>query len=196
MTDARKLEKPEDIKILWAKAIAFGLAIVTFISCFIIAPKRVFSKDLPYTLATSLALTTEENFLLHSYKVYGSEDRFNDGLISDVAEQKEAFKTRNEILAVKIYGAPKIEVKEDYLLIQDTGVPDLNIEYYIVQNLIIDETSLPCRTFIMLLQDVFTLINTIYFAVLLFLSLIITLPSSIKLTRIIIQISKSRQSHQ
>ena len=184
----------EDIKVIWVKSIFYGFIILLCLFMFILAPKKIFQENDAYELATSMAITNEENLMLYDYDVYSNNERFAQGLIDDVAQTKSSFKDRNEVMAIKIYGVEsKTEYKDDYVFIEDPEVPQLNIEYYIVKDIQFDETNLPARTFIMLFNDVGTLANHIYFAILLFVSLLIVFPFSIKLTKVIIHIQKYNQ---
>ena len=137
------------------------------LSFIIVAPKKIFQENLPFQLATSMAITSEDNFILFDYKVYSNEERFNTGLITDFQETKQSFTDRSEIVAVKIYGETAfIEVREDYIFITSPDTPELNIEYYLVQSMMFDDIKIPCRTFIMLFTDISTLVNNIYVVVL------------------------------
>ena len=184
----------DELEILWVKIGIYSIIIVLCLVFFILAPKRIFAKDMSFTLATSLAVTSDESLLLYDYEVYSNMDRFNQGLIDDVTEVKLAFRERSEIVAVKIYGeTASIEKKDDYIFIVSPDVPELNIEYYMVKDINFDGTNLPVRTFIMLFDDVSLLVNNIYFTLLTVISLAIIFPVSIKLTRILIFIKKSKK---
>ena len=183
-----------DIRVLWSQLIAFSIIVLTAISCLIFAPKNAFSDHLPYTIASSLASLDSDNLLLYDYKVYSNENRFNDGLIYDVAKKLADFKQRSEILAVKVPGDYSVEYKTDYYLIHDSTVPELNIEYYLVKNITFSDTSLPARTVILLLNEVFSIVDLIYLGLLIILTLSFTLPFSIKIVRVAIKISSFKKS--
>lgn len=189
--------KPDFIEVMWAKIIVYSLIIVISLSFIIVAPKKIFQENLPFQLATSMAITSEDNFILFDYKVYSNEERFNTGLITDFQETKQSFTDRSEIVAVKIYGdSAFIEVREDYIFITSPDTPELNIEYYLVQSMMFDDIKIPCRTFIMLFTDISTLVNNIYVVVLTVVSLLVIAPISFKLTRFIVEIKRLNKVNQ
>lgn len=169
--------------VIWTKLSIYIFIVLLSLVLFFLAPKKVFKEDTPYRVATSMAIISDENYIFHDYKVYSTNERFEVGLINDVEEVKDSFKTRNEIVAVKIYGdSLKTEIKDDYLIIYSPDVPDLNIEYYIVGNMNLDDVSIPCRTFIILFTDIITLVNNIYLSIIL---VVIILILSIFIIKII-----------
>ena len=185
--------KNEDklLEVLWTKSIIYLIITIFLITFVIIAPKKVFRDNMAFFLATSMAITTEDNLMLYDYKVYGSEERFNEGLIEDVEEVKLDFLERNEIVAVKIHGSNNMtDIRDDSVFITSTDTPELNIEYYLVKDMEFNDINLPCRTFIMLFQDISRLINTIYLAIFFVFSISIFIPISIKLARNISYLTK------
>jgi hypothetical protein len=178
--------KNEDLlsEVLWVKAILYSLTILIVIVVAIVVPKKVFDDGRAYQLATSMAAITDDGILLYDYKVYGNETRFNDGLIYDVEEAILAFKERNEVLAVKIYGENNsVEINDDYIFIISPETPELNIEYYLVKDIEINDIKIPCRTFIMLFEDISKIVNIVYLSLFLIISICIFTSVSIKLTR-------------
>jgi hypothetical protein len=172
------------IEMLWGKCIVYSLLFLLVVIAFILAPKNVFDKKASYLLATSMAITKNDNLLLYDYQVYGNIERFEQGLLSDVQEVKLDFQERNEIVAIKIYGENNlIETREDYIFIIDSETPELNIEYYLVKDLEFNDIYIPCRTFIMLFTDISNLVNNIYFALYLVFFIILFPPISIKFLR-------------
>ncbi|MDY0294684.1 MAG: hypothetical protein RBQ71_02640 [Acholeplasmataceae bacterium] len=171
----------EDFPIILTKVILLGVLILTCLVLFIFAPKQIISNDFPFVVATSLAISDESNLLLYDYEVYATSDRFEQGLIDDVTETKATFRERNEIMAIKVYGlSNRIEYKEDYIVIYNQDTPELNIEYYLIKDMIFDEMSFPCRTFIVLINDLKPVVNHIYIGVVLFITLAILAPATIK----------------
>jgi hypothetical protein len=160
------------------------------------APKVVFDAYLPYRLATSMAIIEEENLLLYDYKVYSNEIRFENGLIEDLALQKARFIERNEIMLVKIPGDARIEFFDDYVLVQSPEVPELNIEYYLVQNISVGDISLPGRTLIMLFQDVIKVINNTYFTLLTILFFLLFVPQLFTIVSISFQILEEKSKNK
>lgn len=181
----------EDIPVLVTKVILLGLVILTCLILFIVAPKRIISNDLPFKMATSLAITDESNMLLFDYKVYATEERFNEGMLDDVEEMKLAFRERSEIMAIKIYGENEsIQIKDDYVFIVDQDTPELNIEYYLIKDMIFDEMSFPVRTFIILVNDLKPVVNHIYLALISLVTLLILTPTTVKFVKSSIQLKK------
>lgn len=181
----------EDIPVLVTKVILFGLIIITCLILFIVAPKRIISNDFPFMIATSLAITDESNMLLFDYKVYATEERFNEGMLNDVEKMKLAFRERSEIMAIKIYGENEsIQIKDDYVFIVDQDTPELNIEYYLIKDMMFDEMSFPVRTFIILVNDLKPVINHIYLAFISLATLLILTPTTVKFVNSSIQLKK------
>lgn len=181
-------------EVLWVKTIIYSVIILILISILLFTPKKVFDEDMPFQLATSMAITSDDNLLLYDYDVYGTIERFNEGLIVDVEETKLAFKERNEILVVKVPGdIERTEVKDDYIYITSKDVPELNIEYYLVKDMTVNGISIQCRTFIMLFQDISQLTNSIYFALYFVFIISVFTPTATKLTRCIIVILKRKR---
>lgn len=181
----------EDIPVLMTKVILFGLIIITCLILFIVAPKRIISNDFPFMMATSLAITDESNMLLFDYKVYATEERFNEGMLDDVEEMKLAFRERSEVMAIKIYGENEsIQIKDDYVFIVDHDTPELNIEYYLIKDMMFDEMSFPVRTFIILVNDLKPVVNHIYFAFISLVTLLILTPTTVKFVKSSIQLKK------
>lgn len=151
-----------DKRVLLTKAIAFGVVAATLLGGFIATPKSLFKDDSAYTLAVGTASLSDDNLLLHSYKVYPTDEKFKDGLVTDVNKTLAAFKERNEVMVVKIPGIKNVSYETDYILVQDPTTPDLNIEYYLASNMEIVNTSVSCRTAVSLIQSIMNKINILY----------------------------------
>jgi len=191
----KKIE--EDIEIIWVKTIIYGLAILVLLVLVALAPKQVFSNDLGYRLATSMSIAEDENLLLYDYQVYGTEERFNQGLIEDVSEVKNDFKDRNEILAIKIYGEKEtIVYYDDYLYMTDPDTPELNIEYYLVKDMEFNDMNVPSRTFIMLFDDIARLVNNVYLGLFIIIAFSIFTPLTVKLTRRVLYLIGYYKKHR
>lgn len=190
-------DKDEPIEVLWVKTAVYSLSLLLLLIFVIFAPKEIFNSQKSNTLAVSMALTGDDSLILYDYKVYSNETRFASGLIDDVAEEKQAFLTRNEVLAVKIYGETnKIEIREDLIFITSPETPELNIEYYLVQYMEVANINVPCRTFILLFEDVSRLINNIYIAIIAIISMSIFIPTSIKLTRTVVTLINKKNAQK
>jgi hypothetical protein len=189
--------KEDNVAVLLAKIITQSVIIILCLLFILLAPKTVFSKDLPFRLATSMAIVSDENLLLYDYKVYSNEDRFNNGLINDLKIVKDKFSGRNEIMAVKIYGETStLDVRVDYIFITSPDIPELNIEYHLVKDMSFNGINIPNRTFVMLFKDISVIVNTIYLAIFLIVSISFIAPTSIKLTRNIVNYSKVKKINQ
>ena len=190
-----KINKNDSKELLILKAVISSIIILFCIFFFIFAPKRIFEKNDSFEFATSMVLLNDENFLLYDYEVYSNLSRFEQGLIDDIAEVNQAFKERSELMAVKVYGEEdSIEIRSDYVYIVSTETPELNIEYYIIRDLRVADVSMPCRTFIMLFDDLSTLVNNIYLVVLLIITLAFLFPSTIRLTKLVIWIKDQKKT--
>lgn len=174
-------------EVLWTKCIIYSVIILFLIIFMIIIPKKVFDENAPFILAISIAITDDDNLMLYDYDVYGTEERFNEGLDSDVSAVKADFKERNEILVVKIYDEDiTTEVRNDYIFMTHPDIPELNIEYHLVKNVSINNIYIQSRAFIMLFQDISKIINFVYFALVFVFFVSTFTPFSIKLSRSII----------
>lgn len=186
-----KTNNEEPLQVIWVKSIIYSIVFIMIIVFMIITPKKVFSDDLSFKLAASMAITHESNLLLYDYQVYGSEQRFTDGLEDDLDDVMNDFKERNELLAVKINGnSNSIEVREDYIYIVSTETPEMNIEYYLVKDMSFNDITIPVRTFIMLFNDISVVINNVYRSIFWVFSIIIFIPVTIKLTRNIFHLTE------
>lgn len=177
-------KKHISLEILWIRIIAAILILLIILAFSIFAPKRIFSVDKSTELAISMAVTSTESLLFYDYDVYGTEERFNDGLIQDIDIVESLFKERDEVLAVKIYGeTDSMEIRNDYIFITSPDTPLLNIEYYLVQYMEFNDINIPCRTFIILFTDISRVINTVYIALYTIVTMSILIPTSISLTK-------------
>lgn len=186
----KKSKKQIDfIEILKIKLAASIILIAIAFSTLFVVPTHVFSEDIASDLAMSLAVRSEENMILYSYKVYSTQERFEKGLTEDVADVLKVFKERNEVLAVVIYGQPlSITVDEEFIFVTSPDVPQLNIEYRLVKDLKIENTTLTIRTFIGFLKELFYLINTIFYTLYLMILYLITILALIKTVRFYLMI--------
>ena len=145
----------------------------------LITPKEILEYKDGIELAYSLSSLSTENVLFYDYKVYPTQERFENGLIEDVEIKLQDFKNRNEFMIIKIYGpSDKTYLSGEYLVIESDDVPDLNIEYYLLKDLKLDQITLPNRTFLTFFEDFSRIINRIYLG-LFIIFVILTLPSSI-----------------
>lgn len=185
-----KDEKPTYI----TKIVCYSLFVLLVIIGLILVPKELMNYDEVYSFATSAADINENTLVMYDYKVYGTENRFNQGLDSDVLSQLSTFKERGEILLVKIYGEDEnLVYKEDYWLQTSGDVVELNIEYYIVPNIRIQNNSLPSRSILLLVKDVLVKIDVIYTLLIILFSLLILCPSTIGIIRAVIDLTKLKK---
>lgn len=167
-----------------------SVTLLTTIITFLAIPKTIFSSNAHYEMTTPMAILDQSNLLLYKYKVYVDETRFNTGLIVDIEAERLQFSSRNELMLVKIPGEFRVEFKSDYILMVEPDIPELNIEYYLVKNILIDSTSIPARTAILLLKDVFQTINTFYIVIILIIFFLLLVPQSIQISKILFSIKK------
>ncbi|MGD9909431.1 MAG: hypothetical protein AB7U79_02360 [Candidatus Izemoplasmatales bacterium] len=192
-----KKSKTEEtvIEVLWVKLVSYSIFTLVLVFLLIFVPKQVFEDNMAYTMASSMAIPDSSNLLLYDYDVYATEARFTEGLIVDVNTVKAEFMERSEILAVMICGDEyKVEYKEDYLFIVNPDTPELNIEYYLAKDLSVNNMNVSCRTFIMLFEDISTLVNTVYIGVLTLFFGLTFIPFVVKLTRLIIGLKMKNKS--
>jgi hypothetical protein len=171
-----------------------SVTLLTTMVTFLAIPKTIFSSNAHYEMTTPMAILDQSNLLLYKYKVYSDETRFNTGLMIDLEAERLQFASRNELMVVKIPGEFKIEFQSDYILMVEPEIPELNIEYYLVKNIQIDETSIPARTAILLLRNVFQTINTIYLTTILIVFFLLFVPQTIQTFKILFSINHLRTS--
>jgi hypothetical protein len=177
------------LEILKIKLAASIILITIVFSTLFVVPTHVFSEDIASDLAMSLAVRTEENMILYSYKVYSTQERFENGLKEDVGDVLKVFKERNEVLAVAINGQSlSITVDEEFIFVTSPDVPQLNIEYRLVKDLKIENTTLTIRTFIGFLKELFFLINTIFYTLYIIIFFLITILALVKTVRFYLMI--------
>jgi hypothetical protein len=174
----------DQVKLFQTKLTTFIITTIITLTGFIITPKALFKQELPYQLATSLALVDDDNLIFYDYKVYSSEERFLIGLSQDVIAKKQVFALQNDVMVVKIPGENKIEIFQDYILIQDENVPELNIEYHVLKNIEFNNTLIPARTFILLAQDVLKFANRIYLITMIVIFSLILIPQLFKVVKL------------
>jgi len=186
-----KKSKDISLPVLWVKTILYSVIVLVTLLLVIVAPKDILDEDSTYEIATSMAILEDDNLLLYDYKVYGTEERFNQGMIEDVGQVKEDFRERHEIVAIKIYGERETyQIRDDDILITSPDTPELNIEFYLVKDLTYNDVNLPARTFMTLYQDISVLVNNIYLGILLVVYFSIFTPLTIKITRMIVMLKK------
>jgi|694.fasta_scaffold96480_3 hypothetical protein len=178
------------VNYLIVKLTIVSVTLLTTMVTFLAIPKTIFSSNAHYEVTTPMAILDQSNLLLYKYKVYADETRFNTGLIVDLEAERLQFASRNELMVVKIPGEFKIEFQSDYILMVEPEIPELNIEYYLVKNIQIDATSIPARTAILLLKDVFQTINTIYLISILIVFFLLLVPQSIQTFKILFSINQ------
>ena len=183
--------KNDSFEVLLVKIMIWIMIVLISIILLIIAPKKVLSTHKSFELAVSMAIMEEDNLLLYDSKVYSNFTMFEEGLKNDVEDTLEAFIERNEIMAIRIYGNEEqmIDMK-DHVYIISNETSEFTIEYYVVKDLKINGFSLPCRTFIMLYDDISEVINHIYLTSLILISVCVIFPSSIKVTRLLMRIQQ------
>lgn len=189
MKENKNSETIKEVSII--KIILYSIFLLVLLALLILVPKKIFEDNLSFNIATSMVITDESNLLLYDYDVYATEARFNQGLIDDVDLVKSDFKSRSEILVVKIYGEEEsIEIKDDYVFIVSPNTPELNIEYYLAKDMSFNNITFSCRTFIKLFDDISNLVNTIYIGVLTIFFGLTIVPVTVSLTKNIVAVRK------
>ncbi len=190
MTD---LGKQESIELLWVRTILYSVVLLLTTVLFIVSPKHIFSKDFPMVIACSLAVIENENLLLYDYKVYASEERYKKALDSDIRDVRDAFLQRGEILIVRTRGPEEtLENRNTYFLMTSPNVPELNVEYYLIQHVKFNHMILPARTLVLTLEDIVNLANNIYFMLLILITCCILIPFSLKVTQNALRIKEQK----
>jgi hypothetical protein len=180
------------IEVITIKLITLLISLITLIIMVIVLPKTVFDGKTSFRLATSMAVIDDRSLLFYDYQVYATESRFNQALVEDFEKVLDDFKSRSEIVALQIYGDNyRVDFLEDYVLIINPEVPELNIEYYVVRNLEFDGIIIPTRTFIILFEDIASLVNTIYITMFVITSLSIFTRLMIKSTKYFLEIKNT-----
>ena len=140
-----------------------------------------------YDFAIAHVNTENKNLALYKYKVYGTENRFNEKALAFAENEVQFLKSKGEFAVVKIRGEYKEERRKDYVFISDESVPDLNIEIYIAQNIDIGNNSLPTRTIVVLLEDLLTKVIIVVYAIILLILLY-------KITRYFVTLTKDSRA--
>jgi hypothetical protein len=178
------------VNFLIVKLTIVSVTLLTTLITFVAIPKTFFPHAANYEMITPMAILDQSNLLLYKYKVYADETRFNIGLTLDVEVERLQFASRNELMVVKIPGEFKIEFQSAYILMVEPEIPELNIEYYLVKNIKIDTISIPARTGILLLRNIFQTINTIYLVSILIILFLLLVPQSIQISKILFSINQ------
>ena len=108
--------------------------------------------DLSYRALTPYLGQEEENLVFFDYYAYGTERRFSKGLTEDVIQSTQKLKENREGAVVKVPGKKASIICENYILVYDENVPDLNIEIYVAKNVNFWAMSLPFPTVVSLVE--------------------------------------------
>ena len=148
-----------------------------------IGPKELITKDQTYTFVASVA-DVENSSILLDYQVFGSQKRFEEALNTNPTEKLEELKGNGEVLMVKVYGESYVkEFKNGYWYVEDPNAIELNIEYYIVKNLSVANTSLPVHTLYELINDILVKVNKVGTTVVSLVSFVVCLPFAISISK-------------
>lgn len=185
--------KDGHIVLIWAQLVSRLLFLLMFILLFAFAPKKVFAKEFPYKLATSAVKLDDDNFMLFENYPAISEYSYNRDKEKTIHEIVLSFKEKNNIVAVRVYGANyKIEIKDDYIYIESPDVEALNIEAHYIYNIVLAGYAIPPKTLIILLKDLTKLINSIYLFIILVVFASLVLTFSYKLIKSILKVKKGK----
>ena len=185
------MKKEQNKPVLLTKIICYSLIVIAAIVGFVVIPKTLFSYDQTYKLAISLADIKDETMVFYDYKVYATESKYQTGLENDVKEQLTSFKERGEIMLVKIPGNEKsLKCEGEYWIETNPEVMELNIEYYLVPNIVFNGNSIPSRTAVSLVSNILSKVTIIYICAAAVVTLAIATPVSIGITRSLIALKK------
>ena len=133
--------------------------IVAYILCSFVSARNV-----SFRLLTPFVSVDDNNLLFCDYFVYGTERRFNEGLITDVPAAKDRLKESGDAVVFKIPGRGKHIVFSDYSIVYDENVPELNIEIYVAKNIAVGKISLPFVTAETLIEHYLPLALLVFFS--------------------------------
>ncbi len=150
-----------------------------FCVLFLFVPHRYAASELSQVIAARFVNTEDQKLVFFDYKAYGTKRVFNDKKNSYIAEKKDYLKSKNEIAVVKITGEHKIVVQWDYVVIYDESVPELNVEIYIAKNLDFYEYSVPCKTVLLFLSEIFYCIIVCIYCLAVFICLVKTIKNGV-----------------
>lgn len=170
-----------------------SLLLVVVVGLFVM-PKQFVSYDKVYSLAVSLADIKDETLVFYDYDVYATENRFQNGLNTDVNDKLVSFKERGELLLVRIPGSEiSLVNKGDYWLKTDPEAYELNIEYYLIPNVNWNGNSFPSRTSINLLKEISQKVMIVYYLLAAIIALSVSIPTSIGTVRCILWLKSYKQ---
>mgnify|MGYP006873033539 CR=1 FL=1 len=161
----------------YTRTILFFLGCVLVMTCYCLSPKEIMSEQRLYTSAVSMAEVNNDTLALFDYKVYGTEERMQRGLVLETPGKIEQLRANDDILAVKIPGEPyAVQYFEDHILVTDPEVLELNIEFCVVKNVNFLNSSIPTRTFIKVARDLLSKIGYIYLGIISVLAFLVFTP--------------------
>lgn len=121
--------------------------------------------EMVYRLCANHVNTESKNLVLLDYKVFDTENKFNEKAL-DYAESKVKFlKSKGEFAVVKVKGEYDIKDKGYYLLITEDDVPNLNVRIYIAKNIDIGNNSLPAVTVSTLLHEILEVVVLVIYSI-------------------------------
>ena len=113
---------------------------------YVICPFFLSARDISFCILTPFIDAEEKNLVLFDYYVYGTEQRFDEGMEKRVPQIKDKLKERNEAVIVKVPGNNVRRIYADYSVVFDQTVPELNIEIYVAKNVTFKNMSVPFVT--------------------------------------------------
>ncbi len=123
-------------------------------------------RQLSYMVLTRFISLEDENVVLYDYYVYATDRRFAEGLEKDVNKAVVDLQKRGEGIVVKIKGDSKVVKHDNYILVYNERVPEMNIEIYIAKNVEFSFASLPFRTLENLFEDILSILIIFIYLVL------------------------------
>ena len=179
----KNTNKNKNIITSFTKVILYLVFVIGLICCFVNTPKEIITNDQIYTLCASMGDVGDSGVLL-DYQVFGSEKRFEETLTTKPLEIISELKEQGDILLVRIYGEEyKRTFENDYWVIEDPNAIELNIEYYIVKNVNVLDTSLPVHTVYQLISDVLVKVNKAIYTIIGFITFGVSIPFIIGISK-------------
>ena len=192
------MKKDKNIITCFTKLVLYLVFICgTIIAAFNI-PKELLTKEETYNLVASFS-DIESDIVLMDYKVFGSQKKFEEVLISESKNKVEEFKENGDVLLVKIHGDEySASFKDSYWYVEDPNILELNIEYYVVKNINVAGTSIPVHTVYQLMNDIICRISEVGLMVIAVLTFLLCLPFAISISKqvfYIINLMKKKEMH-
>lgn len=179
----KKNKKENNIISAFTRIVVYFLFVSSIVLGFCFMPKQIITRDQVYTSCAALG-DIENSAVLLDYQVFGSKKRFLEALETKPLEKLSELKNEGKILMVKVYGGEYKEIFEnDYWYVEDPNTIELNIEYYIVGNIVFNNSSIPCHTVYELANELLMEINEIFLIIASIISFGICIPFVVSISK-------------